>query len=66
MIYQVRDINGRKLLQGQTPKEVVHFLRERPAQHYEVWILSDDPPSDLKAVTPAPEFPPQPHTEATE
>ena len=56
MIYQIRNKGGHKLAECTLADEVLHFLRERPAQHYEIWILSDDPPSDLKGIYPAPEF----------
>lgn len=55
MIFQVRDIAGRKCLERDDPAEVKYWLHGKPAHHFYIWILSDYP-GDLKAIHSAREF----------
>ena len=65
MIFQVRHINGYKLAEYDLAEQVRYFLKDRHPQHYEVWVLESEPPSDLKGIYSASEFIPQLQREAT-
>jgi len=56
MIYQVRSLNGQKILEREDPEEVRHWLRKRPALNdCQVWILRDYP-GGLEGVLSAKDF----------
>jgi hypothetical protein len=43
MVFQVRDIRGRKILERDDPEEVLHWIRTRAIGFVEVWTLSASP-----------------------
>ncbi len=43
MVYQVRDIRGRKLYERENPEEVIQWMRTRAVGFVEVWTLEDAP-----------------------
>lgn len=43
MIYQIRDIRGRKLLERSTPAEIQHWIRTEAVGFVEIWTLDAAP-----------------------
>ena len=43
MIFQLRDIRGRKLFERESPGEVLQWIRSRAVGFVEVWTLESSP-----------------------